>query len=126
MKAWPTLAENDAEIGKLFEIPELRQKAILESTTKYVDHEALRKQLDQLKRDWPKIRERLSQRMMSVDELRGMLEAAGCPVRSEDIGISPERLRISFRKAYHIRRRFTIFDLVRRANIWDALPRSRR
>jgi glycerol-1-phosphate dehydrogenase [NAD(P)+] len=47
------------------------------------------------------------------------LQAAGCPVESEDIGISPERLRASFRKAYHIRRRFTVLDLVRRANIWD-------
>jgi glycerol-1-phosphate dehydrogenase [NAD(P)+] len=119
VKAWPTLAESDAEINALFEIPELRQKAILESTTKYVDHDALRTQLDQLKRDWPQIRERLAKRMMSRTELYDLLHAAGCPVRSEDIGISPERLRLSFRKAYHIRRRFTIFDLVRRANIWD-------
>jgi glycerol-1-phosphate dehydrogenase [NAD(P)+] len=119
VKAWPTLAENDSEIGKLFEIPELRGKAILESTTKYIDHDALRAQLEQLKRDWPSIRERLSKRMMSRDQLHDMLYAAGCPVQPEEIGISPERLRISFRKAYHIRRRFTIFDLVRRANIWD-------
>ena len=26
---------------------------------------------------------------------------------------------MSFRKAYHIRRRFTVLDLVRRANLWD-------
>jgi glycerol-1-phosphate dehydrogenase [NAD(P)+] len=120
VKAWPTKAENDAEINKLFEIHELRQKAILESTTKYIDHAALRTQLEQLKRDWPQIRERLMTRMMMRAELHDLLQAAGCPVRSQDIGISPERLRISFRKAYHIRRRFTIFDLVRRANIWDA------
>ncbi|HEX4414074.1 MAG TPA: sn-glycerol-1-phosphate dehydrogenase [Lacipirellulaceae bacterium] len=119
VKAWPTQAENDAEIEMLFEIPELRQKAILESTTKYIDHAALREQLEQLKHDWPQIRGRLSQRMLTVDALHDMLQAAGCPVRSEDIGISRERLRISFRKAYHIRRRFTIFDLIRRANIWD-------
>jgi glycerol-1-phosphate dehydrogenase [NAD(P)+] len=119
VKAWPTLAESDAEINALFEIPELRQKAILESTTKYIDHDALRAQLEQLKRDWPQIRERLANRMLPRSELYDLLHAAGCPVRSEDIGISPERLRISFRKAYHIRRRFTIFDLVRRANIWD-------
>jgi glycerol-1-phosphate dehydrogenase [NAD(P)+] len=119
VKAWPTLAENDAEINQLFEIPELRRKAILESTTKYIDHDALRTQLEQLKGDWPRIRERLSKRMMTRDQLHDMLQAAGCPVRSEDIGISPERLRISFRKAYHIRRRFTIFDFVCRANMWD-------
>ena len=45
VEAWPTLAANDAEINQLFEIPELRQKAILESTTKYIDHDALRRQL---------------------------------------------------------------------------------
>ena len=56
---------------------------------------------------------------MTRPEVRDLLRAAGCPVKSEDIGISPERLRVSFRKAYHIRRRFTVLDLVRRANIWD-------
>ena len=48
-----------------------------------------------------------------------MLLAAGCPVEPQQIGISRERLRESFRKAYHIRRRFTIFDAIRRADLWD-------
>ena len=67
VNAWPTLAENDAEIDELFEIPELRQKAILESTTKYIDHEALRVQLEQLKRDWPRIRDRLARAHDAAD-----------------------------------------------------------
>ncbi len=119
VNAWPTLAENNEEINQLFEIPELRRKAILESTTKYVDRDALRTQLGRLKRDWPRIRVRLAEKLIPRAQVYDMLQAAGCPVRSEDIGISPERLRVSFRKAYHIRRRFTIFDLVRRTNIWD-------
>ena len=119
VKAWPTLAANDDEINTLFEIPELRDKAILESTTKYIDHDALRTQLNQVKRDWPRIRARLETRMMPRADVYKLLHAAGCPVNSEDIGISPDRLRLSFRKAYHIRRRFTVLDLVRRANIWD-------
>jgi len=117
--AWPTIEKNNAEIHALFDLPELERKAVLESTTKYIDHAALRAQMSQLKRDWPRIRERLQERMMTRAEVRKLLEGAGCPVRSEDIGISRERLRASFLKAYHIRRRFTIFDLVRRANIWD-------
>lgn len=119
VKAWPTLPENDAEINELFEIPELRGKAILESTTKYIDHATLRQQLEQVKSDWHQIRARLEEKMMARAEVYDLLKAAGCPVKSEDIGISPERLRLSFYKAYHIRRRFTIFDFVRRANIWD-------
>ena len=75
--------------------------------------------LQQVKRDWPRIRERLDEKLMPRAEVRELLQAAGCPVKSEDIGISPERLRVSFRKAYHIRRRFTMLDLVCRANLWD-------
>jgi glycerol-1-phosphate dehydrogenase [NAD(P)+] len=119
VNAWPTIEANNAEIQALFDLPELEQKAVLESTTKYIDHKSLRAQLTQLTRDWPQIRERLQERMMTRASVYSLLEAAGCPVRSEDIGISTERLRVSFRKAYHIRRRFTIFDLVRRAAIWD-------
>lgn len=117
--AWPTPEQNEAEINELFEIPELRGKAVLESTTKYTDRDGLRAQLTRVKRDWPRIRERLEERMLSQDVLRDMLAAAGCPVKAADIGISPERLRLSFRRAYHIRRRFTIFDFVRRTNLWD-------
>lgn len=117
--AWPTLAENDWEISALFEIPELRRKAILESAAKYIDHAALRTQLEQLKQDWPRIRDRLQEKLMTRAEIQALLQSAGCPVESEDIGISPERLRRSFRKAYHIRRRFTVLDLVCRAGIWE-------
>ena len=117
--AWPTIEANSAEVNGLFEIPELRGKAILESTTKYIDHDALRLKLQQLKRDWPRIRERLAEKMMGRVRVRDLLQAAGCPVRSEDIGISADRMRVSFRKAYHIRRRFTVLDLICRANIWD-------
>jgi glycerol-1-phosphate dehydrogenase [NAD(P)+] len=117
--AWPTLEQNDAEIDRLFEIPELRQKARLESTTKYIDHATLRTQLERVKRDWPRIRERIDEKRLPVTRVREMLAAAGCPVSAEDIGISSKRMRTSFSKAYHIRRRFTVLDFVRRANLWD-------
>lgn len=119
VSAWPSKEVNDQEINQLFELPELRKKAILESTLKHDDPAVLRAQLELLKRDWPRFRERLGEQLMPRGEVRELLRAAGCPVKSEDIGISPERLRISFRKAYHIRRRYTVFDVVRRANLWD-------
>ena len=119
VKAWPTLRRTTRRFTQLFEIAGAATKGDPRKQTKYIDRDALRKQLEQLKRDWPRIRERLAEKMIPRAELHDMLQAAGCPVKSEDIGISPERLRVSFRKAYHIRRRFTILDLVRRANIWD-------
>jgi glycerol-1-phosphate dehydrogenase [NAD(P)+] len=119
VRAWPARTQVEAEIAELFPSPELRRKALLESGEKYVDASALRSQLELLKRDWPTIRERLSKQLIPAKEVASMLGAAGCPVRPEQLGVSRERLRVSFRKAMHIRRRFTIFDLVWRTGLWD-------
>jgi glycerol-1-phosphate dehydrogenase [NAD(P)+] len=119
VRAWPKLEAVEEEIGELFPAPELRCKALLESREKYLGADALRTQLQQLKKAWPAIRSRLSQQLIRSIEVADMLAAAGCPTRPEQIGISRERLRISFRRAMHIRRRFTIFDLVWRTNFWD-------
>ena len=48
-----------------------------------------------------------------------MLREAGAQYLSESIGIDRDRLRRSYRQAYHIRRRFTILDVVRRAGMMD-------
>ena len=47
--------------------------------------------------------------------------ADGAPYVSESIGIDRDRLRRSYRQAYHIRRRFTILDVVRRTGLMEAV-----
>jgi glycerol-1-phosphate dehydrogenase [NAD(P)+] len=119
VRAWPDRETVEDEIAELFPAAELRRKALLESGEKYIDRDALRSHLELLKSRWPAIRERLSKQLIPAAEVADMLAVAGCPTRPEQIGISRERLRLSFRKALHIRRRFTILDLVWRANLWD-------
>jgi glycerol-1-phosphate dehydrogenase [NAD(P)+] len=48
-----------------------------------------------------------------------MLREAGAPYESEQIGVSPERLRRSYWQAYHIRRRFTVLDFARRTGLLE-------
>ena len=43
-----------------------------------------------------------------------MLREAGCAFAPEQIGISRERLRLSYRQAGFIRRRFTVLDFAER------------
>jgi glycerol-1-phosphate dehydrogenase [NAD(P)+] len=119
VRAWPARRAVEEEIAELFPVPELRRKALLESGEKYIDRDALRTHLELAKGQWPTIRERLSKQLIPSAEVAKVLAAAGCPTKPEQIGITRERLRISFRKALHIRRRFTILDLVWRANLWD-------
>jgi glycerol-1-phosphate dehydrogenase [NAD(P)+] len=118
--AWPDAEANRQEIAELFPAAELRAKAYLESGSKYVDRDVLHSHLELLKKQWPRICDRLSQQLIPRNEVSSMLRVAGCPVQPEQIGISRQRLRVSYRKAYHIRRRFTILDVARRTNLWDS------
>lgn len=116
---WPDAAAMEREIEELFDIEELAAKARQESFAKHPSREQLREQLTTLKAAWPTLAERLRAQLLPYAELRGMLAAAGAPVDSREIGISPERLALSCRKAYHIRRRYTVLDLARRMGKFD-------
>lgn len=114
---WPDRKFISNEIDELFDVPELRVKAHEESIAKYIERDTLAKQLDVLKCNWKNIRKRLRDRLYKYNEAVEMLRAAGCPIKSEQIGISSERLKLSYKQAYHIRRRFTVLDLARRIGI---------
>lgn len=120
VKRWPDAMANDAEIAELFAHDELKQKAYEESRVKLVSREVVRAQLERLKADWPEISRRLTAQLIPHAEFRDLLKDAGAPYVSESIGIDRDRLRRSYRQAYHIRRRFTILDVARRAGLMEA------
>lgn len=117
---WPDAMANDAEIAELFAHDELKQKAYEESRAKLVSRDAVRSQLKRLQADWPEISRRISAQLVPHAEFRDLLRDAGAPYVSESIGIDRDRLRRSYRQAYHIRRRFTILDVVRRAGLFES------
>ena len=53
---------------------------------------------------------RLTRHLLPFRNARAMLREAGCPSEPEQIGISRDRLRLSYEQAYYIRRRFTVLD----------------
>jgi glycerol-1-phosphate dehydrogenase [NAD(P)+] len=113
--AWPDWDEQEAAIRRLYDVPELADKGIEESRAKYVTREQLRAQLERLQSRWPRLKERLAAQLIPSGELAAKLREVGAPTDSTEIGISPQRLRESFRQAYHIRRRYTVLDLAVRA-----------
>jgi glycerol-1-phosphate dehydrogenase [NAD(P)+] len=72
------------------------------------------KQLQLLRERWPRLKQRLEHQLPPAKTIAQMLDAVGGPNRSEQIGISRQRLHDSVLRAYHIRRRFTVLDLVAR------------
>jgi glycerol-1-phosphate dehydrogenase [NAD(P)+] len=120
VETWPSPEAVEGTIRELLGEGELAEKARLEMAAKAVTPGVLGERLTKLKSVWPALRERLRAHLPAVEELRGMLAAVGAPTRPEEIGISRERLRQSYRQAYLIRRRFTVLDLAAQAGVFEA------
>jgi glycerol-1-phosphate dehydrogenase [NAD(P)+] len=90
---------------------DLAEKAVEETLAKFADRGQLLEQLERLRRAWPQLVLRLQKQLIPFREMQEMLRKAGCPFEPEQIGISRERLKVSYRQAFCIRRRFTVLDL---------------
>jgi glycerol-1-phosphate dehydrogenase [NAD(P)+] len=101
------------QIDELFDQRELRDVAQRETAAKATPKSA--------RIDWPELAARLRAQLPPWRELAAMLEGAGAPIEPQQIGIPTRRLRDSFIKAYHIRRRFTVLDLAVRAGVFDEI-----
>jgi glycerol-1-phosphate dehydrogenase [NAD(P)+] len=121
---WPEENQIEKQIAALYDVPEITEKALLETRAKKIDREQLLRQLELLRRRWPKLKQRVREHLLSANELAQMLADAGAPKRCEQIGISRDRMVKSFRRAYYIRRRFTVLDLAERMGMLDELAKS--
>lgn len=121
---WPTWDELAAEINGLYDIDEIREKALEEAKIKYIPADKLREELNRLKAVWPELRQRLQEHLPRVKELSEKLTLAGAPNDCNAIGISPDRLQLAYRQALHIRRRYTVLDLADRAGVFPAAMSS--
>jgi glycerol-1-phosphate dehydrogenase [NAD(P)+] len=109
--AWPTAADAEARARKLFAGEEFVPTAVAETAAKQVTPAALEQQLQQLRAIWPELRTRLTAQLIPAADVKRRLQAVGAPTEPEEIGLTRDRVRRSFLRAQHIRRRFTVLDL---------------
>jgi glycerol-1-phosphate dehydrogenase [NAD(P)+] len=121
VRNWPTLPEMEEAIRGLQDHPTLIERALEECRAKYVSPEELRMRLELLAERWPDLGTRLRDHLLPVDELRDLLTVGACPTEPEHIGLTREQMRASYPDARLIRRRYTIFDLVYEAGLFDEL-----
>ncbi len=117
--AWPDEAAVTQTIQKMFPEKEIADKSIEETLAKYISREQLREQLNHLRVIWPELKMRLQNHLLPAVTMKRMLSDVGAPTEPEQIGISRERMRESYRQAYHLRRRFTVLDLAVRTNLLE-------
>ncbi len=120
--AWPDARTAEGHVRNLFAGEEFVETAVAETAAKHDTPAALEAQLQRLRIQWPVLREDLRAQLLPLAEVQRRLQAVGAPTTPEVIGLNRERLRASFRRAQHLRRRFTVLDLaVRTATLEPAL-----
>jgi len=113
---WPEWEQQEARAREMFADTDFLETVLTETHAKYITKEALAQQLAILKARWPIIKSRLSRQLLPAAEVKRRLQLVGAPVDPDEIGISQTRMRNSFLRAQHLRRRFTILDLAVRIN----------
>jgi len=118
---WPAPATIEPAIRRKFGGTDFVDTAVTETYAKHISSADLRAQLQRLKDGWPTLRARLQAQLLPAAEMQRRLALVGAPTEPEQIGISRARLRESFSRAYHIRRRFTVLDVAMRTGTLEAL-----
>jgi glycerol-1-phosphate dehydrogenase [NAD(P)+] len=121
LRSWPDLDAEEARTRRMFAETDFIDTALKETRAKHIPRAELRSQLERLKSTWPELRLSLQEQLLPSADMKRRLHLAGAPVEPEQIGISRERLRDSFHRAYHIRRRFTVLDLAMRTGMLETL-----
>ena len=116
---WRDAEVVEAVVRKKFAGTDFVETAVTETRAKHIPTAELRAQLERLKTSWPEIRARLQTQLLPAAEIKRRLALVGAPTAPEEIGISAARLRDSFSRAYHIRRRFTVLDVAVRTGLLD-------
>jgi len=120
--AWDEAPAAEARARALFAGTEFIPTAVGETLAKTLSRAELAAQLERLRAVWPALRGHLHTQLIPFAEMKRRLRAVGAPVEPEEIGLTRDRLRASFFRAQHIRRRFTVLDLaLRTATLAPAL-----
>jgi glycerol-1-phosphate dehydrogenase [NAD(P)+] len=117
--SWPAWEEVENQVRVAYSGSKLEEAAVNETQAKYVDADGLSERLERLREIWPELREKVEEQLMPAEELRGMLEAAGCPTSPTEIGLSWAEFKATYRRAQMLRRRYTVLDLASETGILD-------
>ena len=119
-RAWPTRAQVGRAVRQSHPLPAVAEQAVAQSLAKYIGAEQLGERLARLRARWPALRARLAAQLLTAGQVRGLLQAAGCPTHPVEIGQDLPRLEASYALARQIRSRYTVFDLAAEAGCFAA------
>lgn len=118
---WPTLEQEQKralDIFRDFPAPKLGYEQI---TMKYEDTDKVRKELNDLKAQWPELKAKLQAQVYSFEKMQRMFKTVGAPSDPSEIGVTREQIRDMFPKVQLMRYRFNLLDLAKRGRFYDSI-----
>lgn len=117
---WPSFEQIEKQIREFFPDQDLAEQTIAQSKAKYITTEELSGRINLLKSVWPELKMKLQDKLLGASKMKEMLALAGAPTQPEQIGISRDRLKLSYQQAQLIRQRYTVLDLALETGLWSA------
>ena len=117
-RAWPSWNDVERRIHSSFP-PDLEDQVVEQSRRKYLESPQLSKRLALITERWEELRGRAREQLLPRKQVRDQLRAVGCPTTPAEIGLSPEQLRATYRRAQMIRPRYTVLDLLNETGLLD-------
>ena len=109
---WKPLEEQEkigAEVFAGTKFPDVGVKSV---RAKFIDREAMRRRLEDLKARWPQIKARLEGQLLPSAEIERRLRVVGAPATPEEIGSTREATLADAKKAIFMRDRYMALDLL--------------
>ncbi len=119
--AWPSWDEMEQAVRATHKTPGLDTAAVEQSRAKHIDADQLAERLTLVGEAWPALRERIERQLLSADQLRDQLRAAGAPTSPAELGLRLEDLKSTYTRARMIRSRYTALDLAYEAGILEEI-----
>ena len=122
---WLSWQETESLINKYFgDDVNMAEQVLAQSREKYITVVQLAQRLKRFKAEWSKLKLRLKDQLLGVENLQLALRNAGAASWPSDISIDIPMMRRSYRQAHLIRKRYTIFDCVLESGHWDKCIKS--
>ncbi|HEY6582342.1 MAG TPA: sn-glycerol-1-phosphate dehydrogenase [Rubrobacter sp.] len=109
--SWPTKEEMEQSVRVQHTSPDLEEGAVEQTLAKYISVDELAERLELLREVWPGLRAKVREQLRPAEQIREMLQAAGCPTGPVEIGLGWEDFEATYFRAQTIRKRYTVLDL---------------
>src|SRR5215213_2446879 len=105
--SWPTREELARSVRAQHTNPDLEEGAVEQTLAKYISAGELAQRLELLRDVWSGLREKVRVQLMPAEQVREMLQAAGCPTGPIEIGLRWDDFEATYSRARTIRKRYT-------------------